>query len=182
MTPNDELGKTLDRIHLLNPIRPVGTGVDEGHTIPLCQYHSHRLATELTQKLKEKGIHVKTRVTRLVVFFQVAFADREPAFHILTEFRKAHSDTKPQQFSRDYDILLLFVPFTLVVTCFVALRFGVDTWAPYAVLISGLSVCLFLARWQYQARLPAGMRFSIHDIVIGTSVVAVNIAVWLAAL
>jgi hypothetical protein len=27
MTSNEQLDKTLDRIHLLNPIRPVGTGL-----------------------------------------------------------------------------------------------------------------------------------------------------------
>lgn len=181
MTSNKQLEKTLDRIHLLNPIRPVGTGVDEGHYIPLCQYHSRPLASELTQKLLENGIHVKTRATRMVVLFQIAFADREAAFRILAEFRDSHSDTKPQRFSRDYDILLLLLPFTLIIACIVALRFGIDTWAPYAVLFTGLSICLGLARWQYQARLQSGLRFSIRDIVIGTTLFAVNVALWLAA-
>lgn len=117
----------------------------------------------------------------MVVLFQIAFADREAAFRILAEFRDSHSDTKPQRFSREYDVLLLLMPFTLVITCFAMLRFGIATWAPYAVLISGLSVCLFLARWQYLARLQTGLRFSIRDIVSGTAVVAVNVALWLAA-
>jgi hypothetical protein len=181
MTPSKQFDKTLGRIHLLNPIRPVGTGVDEGHYIPLCQYHSRPLASELTQKLLENGVHVKTRATRMVVLFQIAFADREAAFRILAEFRDSHSDTKPQRFSRDYDILLLLLPFTLIIACIVALRFGIDTWAPYAVLFTGLSVCLGLARWQYLTQLQSGLRFSIRDIVSGTAVVAVNVALWLAA-
>ena len=182
MALNNELGKTLERIHSLNPSRPVGTGVDEGHYIPLCQYHSHKLAADLTKQLLVSGIHVKTKVTRTVVLFQISFADREAAFRILEEFRQSHSDTKPQRFSREYDVLLLLLPFTLVITCLAMLRFGIATWAPYAVLISGLSVCLFLARWQYQARLQTGLHFSIRDVILGTAVIALNVAMWLAAL
>jgi len=176
--PQSHVVSTLTRLARANNPPAKGIGIQPGHLVPLCKYHSRSIAAKLTQRLVESGIRTKTGTTRMYVSISVAFENRQTAFQILKDFQESHSDTKPRSISRDYDAVFLIGFATLV---FAAISVVVPTFtkfAPFAVLTTGISLCLMIERWHRQYRYHDGKHFTIIDLFVLTTIVAVNCAAW----
>jgi len=117
----------------------------------------------------------------MYVSISVAFESRQTAFQILKDFQESYEDTKPRSISRDYDAVFLIGFVTIV---FAAVSVVVPTFAkfaPFAVLTTGISLCIIIERWHRQYRYHDGMHFTIIDLFVLTAIVAVNCAAWCLA-
>lgn len=88
----------------------------------------------------------------------------------------------PRRFSRDYDSLFLITPFVIVAA---AVRFflpGVSRYAWLAILVSGASVIALCERINRQYRVSVGSQWSLHDLLLATTIVAANLALWNAVM
>ncbi len=173
-----QISSTLHRLAKSNPPRTTGPGIQAGHFVKLCQYHNRSVAAELCERLQENGIGIKTRSTRMFVDISIDFENRLEAFRILDDFKESHPDTKPRNYSRDYDLVFLIVFVTAVVGC---ISFGLSAfnWLfPVATTTSGISLCIVVERWHRNYRYHNGMHFTIKDILGLTFIFGVNCAIW----
>ena len=174
--------ESLDRIADANQALTAGSGIGPCDYISLCRFHSRSVASELIRKLGENGVAARTTATRMYVNIQVAFQDRQAAFRILDEFRKSHEDVKPRTVSRDYDGVLLIAFATTVYIAFTAVMPGFTTLTTLAVVVTAISICIVVERLHRQYRLHSGQTFSLRDMMIAMTILAINLAVWRAVL
>ena len=173
---NSRIASTLQRLAASNLHRVTGPGIQPGHYVPLCQYYNRNLANELCLRLDKNGIGTKANSTRLFVSISVESEKCSEAIRILDNFNESHPNTRPQKFSRDYDLVILILFTTLVIAFF---SLGTGKWlVPIAVTASGVSLGIFVERWHRHNRYHKGMRFTIKDILGFTMVCAINFAVW----
>lgn len=170
--------KSLQRISEANQVVEAGAGISPSDFIPLCRYHSRSVATKLKEILLGHGVAVRTVTTRMYVNFEVAFKDRLVAARLLEDFRQSHVDLRPRAFSRDYDVVILIAFVTIVLAVGTAVVQQFVRLMPLCILVTGITLSIVVERIHRHDRLHDGYVFTLKELLILTTLFALNIGVW----
>jgi hypothetical protein len=170
--------QTLQRISAANQAIEAGAGISDTDYILLCKYHSRSVAAKLKKELLDRSIDFRTSNTRMFVNFEVAFKDKDAAASILETFRVSNQDLRPRSFSRDYDLVILIVFVTVVASAITAAIQELARLTPLAILATGVLVSIVVERLHRQYRLRDGQVFTLRELLIITTLIALNLAAW----
>jgi len=169
---------TLGRIASANTSPSKGPGITAGDFIPLAHYRSRKVARQLQNRLRNSGIRTKSHCSRTRLTILVAVEDRQDAFRVLGDFQQQHPDTKPQRFTRDYELLVLGSVASCVMAAMAWYLPTATPWVSLLVLVSGISISIFAERIRRKCRHYDGFQISISDLLLLVVVCSVNLALW----
>ena len=174
--------ESLLRISEVNREISPGDGMGDKHFVPACRINHRALASTYKKLLIEQGVLVNTKDRRLWSEFFVPRENLKHALEIRARLLRDHCDRIPPRFSRDYDALILSMPF-VILAAFIS--YILPLWGSYiwlAILTSGLTFTLYFECVNRRYRYHNEAQWGISELIWGTAMVAVNVSVWQALL
>ncbi len=166
----------MQRISEANQDLAVGPGIGASDFVPLCRYHSRSVAKKLKEILLDHGVVVRIKETRMYVNFEVAFKDRIVAASLLEDFRQSEVDLRPVL--ADYDGVILIAFVTVVLAVGTAAVQQLTRLTPLCILVTGISLSIVVERIHRHYRLHDGYVFTLKELLILTTLFALNLGAW----